>query len=230
MSLLVQMISGKINPPKDIDVLNAGISATSFEKSQYGWERTLHVNLLSTVLLVLMLLPKRQQSKSTAFTPVLEIVNSARHILARPHSAFFDEQIDPLESYNTSQDFGGFDQYSISKLYLMYAMQELAAKLPVKDGKHDVHIVAVCPGAAVSDLAREMSGPVLDIVKWAIGIALGKQAIDVSGRTTSRTALLIGPGGAKLQARVWDSIISTLSKHVPEVKNLVVQSLSQANL
>jgi NAD(P)-dependent dehydrogenase (short-subunit alcohol dehydrogenase family) len=66
----------------DIACLNAGVAMIDFKQSQYGYERTLQVNLLSTALLALLLMPKLRASKTATFTPVLEIVGSSNHFLA----------------------------------------------------------------------------------------------------------------------------------------------------
>ena len=63
----------------DIAVLNAGVGMMDFKQSQYGYERTLQVNVISTTLLALLLMPKLRASKTATFTPVMEIVGSTNH-------------------------------------------------------------------------------------------------------------------------------------------------------
>lgn len=68
----------------DVVVLNAGVYMLKYEKSPYGWEETLQVNVLSTALLGLLLLPVLKKTAEAASTPgrrfpVLEIVSSGFH-------------------------------------------------------------------------------------------------------------------------------------------------------
>lgn len=84
----------------DIVILNAGVHMSTYEQSPYGWEETLQVNVLSTTLLGLLILPKLKASKTAQSTPVLEIVSSGLHQNAK----FTDEHKNApnlLESYNT---------------------------------------------------------------------------------------------------------------------------------
>lgn len=65
----------------DIVVMNAGVLLASYEQAAYGWEKTLQVDLLSTTLLGLLLMPKLKTSKTDKFTPVLELVSTSNHYM-----------------------------------------------------------------------------------------------------------------------------------------------------
>ena len=57
----------------DVALLNAGLFSKNFKLSPEGWEETLQVNTLATVLLALLLLPKLRASKTPSSTPHLGI-------------------------------------------------------------------------------------------------------------------------------------------------------------
>lgn len=68
----------------DIVVENAGIAVPVYEVAE-GMESTITVNVVSTFLMALLLLPKlREQATTWAMTPRLCIVASDAHELVRP--------------------------------------------------------------------------------------------------------------------------------------------------
>jgi NAD(P)-dependent dehydrogenase (short-subunit alcohol dehydrogenase family) len=67
----------------DVALLNAGLVMRSFQQSPEGWEETIQVNVLSTALLGLLLLPKLRASKSRDATPHLAIVSSGLHVAVK---------------------------------------------------------------------------------------------------------------------------------------------------
>jgi NAD(P)-dependent dehydrogenase (short-subunit alcohol dehydrogenase family) len=136
----------------DIAVLNAGVYSTTYQESRYGFEQDLQVNTVSTALLALLLLPKLRESKSTGDIPVLEIVASGRYVTAK----FSPEELDAeslLLEMSKPDKFQTPRAYSVSKLFVMYAMRQLAS-LAHEDGEPEVIVNAVCPGFCMSDLAR----------------------------------------------------------------------------
>jgi NAD(P)-dependent dehydrogenase (short-subunit alcohol dehydrogenase family) len=57
----------------DVAVLNAGVRKVAHTLSKHGWEEDLQVNVLSTMLLGILLLPKLKESKKhTGMIPILE--------------------------------------------------------------------------------------------------------------------------------------------------------------
>ena len=67
-------------PRVDAIVQNAGINNQSWEVSE-GWEQTIQVNVINTLLLGLLVLPKLRETKKTLTdsSPHLEIVSSQLH-------------------------------------------------------------------------------------------------------------------------------------------------------
>lgn len=135
----------------DVAVLNAGVMFASAEQSAYGWEKTLQVNVISTALLGLLLLPKLKMSRmSGSARPVLELVGSNLHT----RITGLDDPLDGRLLKHYSACFSR-SQYSISKLFMEYINIGLAdrAKSEVT-GKPDVLVLSVSPGLCRSDLGR----------------------------------------------------------------------------
>jgi NAD(P)-dependent dehydrogenase (short-subunit alcohol dehydrogenase family) len=88
----------------DVAILNAGVYMVASEESKYGWEETLQVNVLSTALLGLLLLPKMKASRTGTSIPVLEIVSSGYHERATISAAHRCAD-NLLCSYNTANGY-----------------------------------------------------------------------------------------------------------------------------
>lgn len=161
----------------DVALLNAGVYSGEFKKSKYGWEQTLQVNVLGTVLLSLLLLSKLKQSKTADYTPVLEIVGSGTH-----KSAVLKDSVktgtDPLEAYNNAADFSSQKQYGTSKLFVQYAVRQMAAL----NKASDVTILAACPGACRSELSRDLDSFLINIARTII-FAIAMRTSEQGSRT-----------------------------------------------
>lgn len=134
----------------DVAILNAGVMQALDERSRYGWEKTMQVNVISTALLGLLLLPKMKASKSLDHVPVLELVGSSLHTrITRLNSP---EGSGPLGWYS---DHFSRAQYGISKLFMEHVNIGLAEA--AKSGtsqRPEVHVLSVSPGLCSSDLGR----------------------------------------------------------------------------
>ena len=144
----------------DYAILNAGVVMATYQTSPNGWETTLQINLLSTTLLALLLLPKMRAAKTKHSMPVLELVSSGNAYL-------FDELLDDgkgsLAAYNDPKNFDFVRQYGITKVLLEFAKAGLTKLAGSQhgnvgetiDSEPDVYIISVCPGATKSELARD---------------------------------------------------------------------------
>lgn len=225
----------------DYAILNAGVMPATFEQSKYGWETTLQVNTLSTVLLSLLLLDKLQASKrDDNFTPVLELISSGTHQRVQLLPEANDTKQNPLEVYNNAPTFSPQAQYALSKLYLMHCLPHL-----VKLANSQVHVVAVCPGATQSDLSRNVIAehPYLKPVLFFMYALMFKTAeqgsrIYMSGLTLGEKGngrfwqydevqepapLLLGTEAKAREERVWKAVVEALAKDVKQVKRLAAQ-------
>ena len=184
----------------DIACLNAGVVMLDFKQSQYSYEQTLQVNVLSTTLLALLLMPKLRASKTAAFTPVLEIVGSSNHFMITK----LNSETEPLASYNQPKGYFGPTQYSVSKLLLMYAETALAQLAMSKEtGKPDFYVTVVCPGATASELGRDATAWYYKIVMFLFRLLVQRQTEE-----GARTYISGVTQGEKAHGRFWkDDVI-----------------------
>ncbi|KLJ10290.1 hypothetical protein EMPG_14324 [Blastomyces silverae] len=137
----------------DAVVLNAGVSNRNYELLE-GEEASITINVISTLLLAICLLPKlRQTAKVYNVTPYLTVTSSKIHSWAkfpeRDASDIFAALSDPLAT--TMQE-----RYPTSKLLQLLAMRELAAR--TASSIPSVVINLVSPGLNRTSLTRQTTG------------------------------------------------------------------------
>jgi NAD(P)-dependent dehydrogenase (short-subunit alcohol dehydrogenase family) len=207
----------------DIAVLNAGCIKIKYTEAQYGFEETMQVNVLSTALLSLLLMPKLKASKTDTFTPVLEIVGSNNHYLVTK----LPSETAPFAACNDPNHFmGPQGQYNLSKLFVMYIQSSL---LPLannaKTGKPDVYVTTVCPGPCESDLARDATAWYFKIILSIMKILLQRPT-----ETGARTYISGVTLGEKGHGRFWKDdkirpyVLSGFEEH-----RMVLLTILQAN-
>ncbi|KAK7518726.1 short chain dehydrogenase/reductase [Phyllosticta citricarpa] len=219
----------------DAAVLNAGVYKASHSVSAQGWEETLQVNVVSTVLLALLLLPTLARSKRPGDrAPVLEIVSSGMHKVALLREGVW-ECDRPLDACNGPKEYHFQLQYNISKLFVMACLHTKA----VADGPDgDVVVTSCCPGLCKSALGRDFSGFLMVRIVRGLFFALFARSTEqgsrslVSGVTLGKEAngqfwqhdkfqevspYLLGEKGEAFKQRVWAEILDSLRKDVPEV-------------
>lgn len=114
-------------PRLDGVLANAGMMTTNFSLSE-GREKTLNVNVISTFLLYMLLLPKMRESSLKTGNPCrYTIPNSTLHHMAPLAELDPDgENITSRLSDPDRADMAG--RYALSKLLVIYAARELAAR------------------------------------------------------------------------------------------------------
>lgn len=178
----------------DVVVLNAGVYMVDYRISKYGWEETLQVNLLSTVLLGLLLIPKLRSSRTSVSVPTLEFVSSGNY----ERASLNEEQRKAdniLQLFNKKETYGASVQYSTSKLFLMYAMQTIATLAASSDPSREIDFIvtSVCPGYCQSDLSRGYTGYLNNVIRALLNTFFLRHTEEgartlVSGTTLSKEA------------------------------------------
>jgi NAD(P)-dependent dehydrogenase (short-subunit alcohol dehydrogenase family) len=131
----------------EVIVLNAGCYTTKFTASPDGYEETLQVNVLSTSLLAVLLLPwlddRSKQYPKPGVVPHMTIVTSGVHREV-PLSVLPKKDI--LSFYSKPENYPKpkIDIYYISKLLLQYCVREVAEM--ATNTKTNVVVNPVCPG------------------------------------------------------------------------------------
>lgn len=186
-----------------IDVLleNAGIATSNFELAE-GHERTITVNVISTFLLALLMLPKLKASaKEFDINPRLVIVSSEVHGMTK-----FPEWKEPniFATLSREQDARMSERYQTSKLLEVLAVREIAPRLQGSG----VVLNMLNPGLCHSELGREGS-IVLTIMK-----AILARTTEVGSRTlvASAAATAEAHGQYMSDGKVDDSALSAFVK------------------
>lgn len=125
-------------------LLNAGLLNTKFQKGKEGYEETIQVNVLSTALLGLLLLPwMKEVGRGKAH---LGFVTSGLH-----KSVSIDQwpQANVLEYFSKSENWPKGGMYATSKLLEQYVVREIAKLAVGSDGKVEVVVNPMCPGMII---------------------------------------------------------------------------------
>jgi NAD(P)-dependent dehydrogenase (short-subunit alcohol dehydrogenase family) len=110
----------------DIVLLNAGVYKMTYEQSPDGWEETLQVNTLSTILLGLLLLTWMKDSQPAEGRPQhLGFVSSGLHTTVKIDAEDFPKE-NVLRYWSAKERFKGPGTYSLSKLFMMYGVDEIS--------------------------------------------------------------------------------------------------------
>ncbi|MCJ1301959.1 hypothetical protein MMC08_004760 [Hypocenomyce scalaris] len=212
----------------DAIVENAGIATEKYQVFEDN-ESTITINVVSTFLLALMILPKlRETARKFNVTPRLSIVSSEVHgFTSFPEKS----SADIFKTLNDKETANMPDRYNVSKLLEVFYTRELAARTKANN-KQDVIINFLNPGLCHSELARD-GGWYLYILKllFARSTECGSRTLVnaveagqeshgqyMSNCTVSTPAPLVrSEEGAKAQKKVWDELSAKLEKIQPGI-------------
>jgi len=142
-------------PRLDGVLANAGLMTNHFSFSE-GNEKTLNVNVISTFLLCLLLIPKMRESGKQTGSPCRFVIpNSALHYLAPLGE--LDPEKDIFARLNDPKTANMEGRYPVSKLLVIYAVRELADRSKIS-GKGSFIINTPNPSYCKSSLTREIDG------------------------------------------------------------------------
>jgi len=222
-------------------LLNAGLMNIEFLLGQEGYEEMLQVNVLSTALLALLLLPWVKEAGGG--TAHLGIVTSGTHRSVPIDAEGFPKE-NVLKFFSEKEHFPkGRGMYAISKLFEQYVAFEVAKLAVGSDGKAAEAIInPMCPGMVYSSLGRQYvkgnylwdyilaiiakptEGGARSLVLAAVTTKNGKYYTDYQTDEEYKLAAektVFGPGGQKMQAEVWKGVLEILREKVPDVKQIV---------
>ncbi|KAJ5613314.1 hypothetical protein N7510_006508 [Penicillium lagena] len=149
-----------------IDVLleNASVASLTWNIAEDN-EQMITANVVSTILLAFLLLPKmRETAKKYSTRPNLTFVVSDAHMFID-----FPEKDAPEGIFNHLKDKSKAnlsDRYALSKLMEIFAVREMAERRPREE--YPVTINMLNPGLCESDLAREGGNLQMKILKKAL--------------------------------------------------------------
>lgn len=195
-------------PRLDVLLNNAGVMVSHFQLVE-GHEITITVNVISTFLLSLLLLPLLRRTAhehpSPTSPPHCVVVSSDMHHLATIPPAHLDEGL--FERLRKEEHADIHNRYTLSKLLEVMIVRQMANRM--KKESTGVVINAMNPGMCKSDFARNKEG-------WRAWSLAGLSAL--LSRTTeagSRTLLDAAGKGWESHGRyVNDGRVEGFSKYV----------------
>ncbi|CBF78390.1 hypothetical protein AN8585.2 [Aspergillus nidulans FGSC A4] len=152
----------------DLAIMNAGIASVMWAVTPDGWERHLQINVLSTALLSLKLLPllrhTAEQHPQDWQRPHLVIVTSDSHESVKFPERTADRIFPVLNDqgqWAKSQRLGGpIERYGVSKLMAILMTEDIARLVPRStQGDPLVVVNSVAPGFCKSELLTRESVP-----------------------------------------------------------------------
>lgn len=214
-------------PRLDVLLENAGIAVSKYSLAE-GHERTLTVNVISTFLLALLLLPKLKASaKEFDITPRLVIVSSEMHAMTSFPEWKAPSIFAALDDEKTARMV---ERYSTSKLLEVLAVREIAPRLRGSG----VVLNVLNPGLCHSELGREGS-LFLTVLKALLArttevgsrtlVASAEAGMESHGKymTDGKVAddalsgFSRGPNGEKAGRQVWKELSEMLEEISPGV-------------
>jgi retinol dehydrogenase 12 len=138
----------------DVVIENASVAVDTYSQAE-GTELTMTVNVYSTFLLAVLLLPKLSETaKKYKTQPVLNIVGSGAGFFVPFLERKSENIFETIESKKDVEDIAK-GRYSLSKIVQFFATRELSALLPVS--QTDVIINYLSPGLVNTELNRNLS-------------------------------------------------------------------------
>ncbi|KAJ5097479.1 hypothetical protein N7456_008200 [Penicillium angulare] len=225
----------------DIAIMNAGIASVEYATTCDGWERGIQVNVLSTALLSLKLLPLLLQTKERypSLQPHLVLLTSDIHksiIFSERNATSILSALNNKEQWKASQTAGPTERYGVTKLMDIFIAMELARLVPCDESGNPLVIVnAVTPGFCKSDLLTRERAP------WTLKLiqALIARTVEEGSKTLLHAAMqgteshgkwlenqfIADPGAivttqdaAVIREKIWAEIIAVLHDLDPEVQ------------
>ena len=181
-------------PRVDAAILNAGTVAPAFVLSPEGYETILQVNVLSTALLGVLLLPQLQKSATISGTAShLEFVGSVAHHSVKASQFDLSPERSIIDQVNSKSFFGLTVNYHVSKLLLMYVMEGLVqattTRMPGR-GEPNVIITNVCPCLCRTNLGRDFGSP-MKLANYLFHLPFARTAEE--GSRTLVSGITLGP-------------------------------------
>ncbi|KAI0142746.1 short-chain dehydrogenase/reductase [Xylariaceae sp. FL1272] len=194
----VEELRKSTNDKLDVALLNAGMGNPNFQKAPTGWEMAVQVNVLSTALMAVLLLPLlRATAARGGPAPHMTFVNSNGHDTVKRGWLGPDGSL--LQATNTEKGWVSENSYSMVKLEGMAVMQHIAQVAAGNGGltSPDIIVNAVCPGLCGTELGRNY-GAVQRIIGNLIISFIARTAEQGSRTLVSGTAL-----GPESHGRFW---------------------------
>ncbi|KAL4791387.1 NAD(P)-binding protein [Aspergillus venezuelensis] len=229
----------------DIAIMNAGIGSMMYRVTDDGWERTLQINVLSTALLSLELLPllvhsSKASPSSSADRPHLTIIASDAHRQVKFPERDSDNILQRLNEESqwakSQRNAGMLERYAVSKLFAIFITIELARIVP-RDEKEKPMVLVNCltPGFCKSDLLKREKAPLMLKVVQALTartveegsktyLHAATQGMESHGKWFEHQAIgdpgpnVTAPEQTAVREKVWGEIVAVLNDVDPALR------------
>ncbi|KAJ4299951.1 hypothetical protein N0V90_005199 [Kalmusia sp. IMI 367209] len=215
----------------DVFLSNAAVASVKWDMVQDN-ERMVAVNVISTFLLAFLVLPKLKATAAKFNTkPRLTFVTSDTHFLVDfkekdASEGIFNRLNDRVQSLKNQSE-----RYPTTKLMQVFLVREMAARLP----KESTPVIINCtnPGMCHSELSREIDGMQVRVAKFLLArtseegsrnlLAGAVSGLDTHGayldlgKVKRPATVVVGPGGAETQKRLYAELINRLEKIAPGI-------------
>ena len=170
----------------DVALLNVGLAPPAYSRSEYGWEMTVQVNVLSTALMALLLLSKlRAMAAARGLLVYLTFVNSITYIDVR-WEWFTNQTL--LITVNDESRFDLKKTYAMGKLLGIATIQGVVDAV-AKGPQGDSIVVNACyPSLCKTDLGRDF-GIVMRVLLMCMRALLARTAEQGARTLVGATAL-----------------------------------------
>ena len=171
----------------DVVLLNAGVGPPSFKKSPQGWEMAVQVNVLSTALMALLLLPKLRASAQARRGGLVHMVfvNSIAH--ADVKREWFQNKT-LLTAASDEKSWDAQKSYGMVKLLGMAAMKGVSNAAANGSSGGAIVVNACCPSLCKTDLGRDW-GTGMKVVMMGMQAVFARTAEQGSRTLVSSSAL-----------------------------------------
>jgi len=174
----------------DAFIANAGIVTNNFEKFE-GHESSLTVNVISTLLVALLAIPKLQETSKLQQKPSrLVLTGSVVHAFAKHKYLSEPKPGDIFRTLDDETTADMADRYNLSKLVLILGFRKLAEEIRQSSAQErgSVIINFVNPGWCKTELFRVDDGG----IGGRIGLRLTGRTAEEGSRTLVHGAVIAG--------------------------------------
>ena len=170
----------------DVVLLSAGVAPPRYKKSEEGWEMAVQVNVLSTALLAILLLPKLQATAQAGHGLVhLTLVNSVSHSDVKKE---WFKGTTILTAANDEQSWDPQKNYYMVKLLGMAIMHGVANAVAKGLCGDKVIVNTCCPSLCKTDLGRDW-GTGMKVMMMGMQAVFARTAEQGARTLVSATAL-----------------------------------------
>ncbi len=225
----------------DIFIANAGVEFVEFDMAE-GLERTLTVNVVSTILGAMSILPKLEETSRVFNTRTnLSFVGSSYHIFGPQEDLELPRDVDIFDGLSKADTARMELRYALSKLMLHQCQVEFAALVSRRNkrSQNTVVVNVVNPGWCKSEISRSRAPPgfmeraTFLLIGWTgeKGSRVIVYAATMGAESHSRyitecelkshSEYMRSEEGMASQKRVWKDLMARLERLTPEVVSFI---------